>query len=203
MRQVVRVLLYTALPALAALNVWAFPRLFGVGYVAWFLDDGPLIGVAVGFLALVWDELEVRKGLLALNPVRYLSTCLSLAGVLIFSVGTSLTGRTREATLGALWDGVVATVMGLVITVLALGWLVVVAPLNWAVTLVAGAPARLHLRGARTRAVVYETSRRVDVAEEPVDALAGGTDVSLGRHPFAVTQALVSVVTYLVALAVG
>lgn len=203
-----RVPLYLALPALVALNAWAFPALFGLGYFEWFLYDGPLIAAATGFLALVWEDLETRDGLLALDPAQYLGTCFVLAGVLVFSAGTALTGRPAAgasaagaSAAGHLWDTLALAALGPLIAVFALGWVLVVAPLNWVVTLVAGAPARLHLRGVRTRAVVYETASRTEIAEEPVvegpaGAPSAGRDVSLGRHPFAVTQALVALVTY-------
>jgi hypothetical protein len=171
-----------------------------------------LISLSAGFLGLVWDDMEERKGLLSANPVRYLAACFSVAGVLTFAMGTHLkspkvgepTEHTATAKVGEVWDKLMSTLLAMGLLVLTLSWCLVVAPLGYLTTLFAGAPARMYLRGDRGRSFLRKVDGNWEVNEdfrkEPAPVESGenrGVDVSISRKPFALTQALSAVVLFL------
>jgi hypothetical protein len=209
-----RAFLYTTLPGLIVLNWWIFRQVIELDYFRWYLDKGPIISLSMGFVALIWEELDTREGLLSANPVLYLATCFTLAGILSNSLGVHLEGskydRTKTGwcyTMGYVWDIVATVFLALIIIPLLLAWIIVVAPLNYVVTLVAGAPARQQLRGSLWRSVVREAGKSVvidrelnldrDLEERLRKVDPGSKDVSFARKPFAVTQALAALVLWL------
>lgn len=83
-----KTLVYLMLPSLIAANWLIFKYFFGLHYLQWFIDNGSMVSLTTGFIALIWGQLEIRKDLVALDPARYIIACLQLAGVTTFSVGT-------------------------------------------------------------------------------------------------------------------
>jgi len=202
-----RVLLaYLAIPALLLFNTWLFRAVLGIDYFGWYLDDGAMISVTTGFIALIWEELEESTALVSLNPVTYFAAALQVAGVLLYSVGTSLqapigrqvtdSARTR---LGVLWDALAATGLGLLMLAAVIVWIVVVTPMQWVVMVFAGAPVRRQLRGGLQRTVVERRGSQI-TTEPGAGRRRGATliDVTLGRKPVAVTQALTALVLLVV-----
>jgi len=202
-----RVLLaYLAIPTLLLFNTWLFRAVLGIDYYGWYLDDGALIGVATGFIALIWKELEGYDGLVALNPVAYFGAALQVAGVLLYSAGTSqrapihrqvTEARSAWTRVGILWDAVASTGLGLMILVAVIIWIVVVMPMQWLVMVIAGAPIRRQLRDGLRRTVVERRGSQITTepgaGQQPGGALI---DVTLARKPFAVTQALIALVLF-------
>lgn len=208
----VRVVWYLGLPLLILANYWLFPRIADIDYFQWYLSNGVVISLAAGFLGLVWEDMEERKGLLSADPVRYMAACFTVAGVLTFAMGTHLKssksdepiGTTALVSMGEAWDKLVTTLLAVIVLVLTLAWCLLVAPLGYVTTLVAGAPARMYLRGDRGRSYIRKVGGNWEVDEffrnqaAPVDTSAGrGVDVSISRKPFALTQAISAVVLFL------
>lgn len=203
--KLVTLLVYAVLPALLLANLWCFQRFFDTSYLQWYLDKGPIISLSLGFIALIWEELDARKGLLSANPVYYLGTCLALAGILAHALGVQMESNKRRdaaahgwSVFGQLWDLLVTVVVGMAIIVLLFAWILVVAPLNYVVTLFAGAPARMQLRGLAYRSMVIEANGRIEIIKAPTNTATDekAVDVSFARKPFAVTQALTALMLW-------
>jgi hypothetical protein len=98
-----------------------------------------------------------------------------------------------------LFDGIVSVVVLGLIGVIVVAWLLVVAPLNYFVTLVSGVLARQELRGQAWRAIAVPngagTILETAPSESPIPENA--IDVSLARKPFSVTQAITSLIIWL------
>jgi hypothetical protein len=92
---------------------------------------------------------------------------------------------------------VVMTVM-VILFLAALGWVLVVAPLNYFLNLATGAPARQQLREPDYRAVAIKSENRVTYTVWPtkLPLPAGWADFSLARKPFAITQIVNTVVLF-------
>jgi len=202
-----RVLLaYLAIPALLLFNTWLFRAVLDLDYYGWYLDDGALIAVTTGFIALIWEELEGSSGLVSLNPVAYFGAALQVAGVLLYSVGTGQKAPIRQQVaearsagtrVGILWDAVASTGLALMILAAVIVWIVVVTPMQWVVMVLAGAPVRRQLRGGLRRTVVERRGSQI-TTEPGAGPQPGGTliDVTLARKPVAVTQALTALVVF-------
>lgn len=167
----------------------------------WFIDNGSLISILTGFFALVWKGLDETKGLLAWHPLRFLASCWTLAGVFFMAASANLSGpldgvnkRADDSVsiIETLWDGVLAPVMNLLMGLAVLAWVVFISPLFYVLTLVTGAPARREIRGTGRRLVVIPEGFRTVIQEQPSsqEVPAHATDVSFGRNPFALTNAL-------------
>lgn len=201
---------YLAIPLLIAANWFAF-RMFGhTSYFQWYLQAGPVISLATGFLGLIWEDLAARKALISANPAQYFGACLQLTGAFYFSLGTQdrspkETFREENVSLGKVWDDWMTLLLTLPIVGIVMIWVLVVAPLNYVVTLVSGAPARRALNRPVRRAVAVEDGHLLTVSEAGDEAGVPGTlnDISFGRKPLAVTQAMNALVLWGVKIIFG
>jgi hypothetical protein len=160
---------YLLVPGLLLFDWAVFRYLFGVDYVGWYLANGALIGVSTAFVARIWESVEQLGGpLVSANPRRYYAGCLTAAASLVFVIGSSFIrssglrsaeanetrseGRPRSVPgtlLGVgleFIDVLLAVVIRFLVVAAAFGWLLFVAPANYIVTLLAGAPTRDYLR---------------------------------------------------------
>ena len=82
--------------------------------------------------------------------------------------------------------------------ILALAWVVLVAPLAYFVMLVAGVPARQALRGKVVTTYIDEEEGQVTITKPQAGAKlpTRTSDLSFARDPFAVTQAVSSLVLW-------
>lgn len=239
---------YLLVPGLLVFDWAVFRYLLGTDYVAWYLANGALIGLGTAFVSGIWETVDdLGRSLVSADPVAYYSACLGSAGTFALVAGTAIKSATpddRSSGERFRLDAVVAPLDGLsnlLVTVavvgVVLGWLLFVAPANYLVTLVSGAPARAHLRSPHKRLVgvaernaarredrlfsdrdavarlslgpsrdlfLYETGtgahRPLTAAESralsEADATGRVVDLTLGRKPFATTQALTGLVLF-------
>ncbi|HKO98417.1 MAG TPA: hypothetical protein VJU86_15575 [Pyrinomonadaceae bacterium] len=199
-----------------------FSVLFKQNFFVWFLKNGSVISLATGFLGLVWKDLKVRLGLIASHPSAYYAACLQLVGVFIISIGSTGNGKPKELPFdiglnnkpGQILDGVFYILLSLLMAVMCMAWLVVAAPLNYFVTLIAGAPARQELRGKLVSTSFYEETvssphrggaGTLHVIDPSVDREleSASTAISFARDPFAVTQATSAVMLWIANLIYG
>ena len=202
---------------LICLNWLVFRDLMHQNYFLWYLKNGALISLATGFLALTWKEMKARIGLISSHPSAYVGACLVVLGVFVYSL--SPTNSTEKAqpkeigfdiglnlTVARVLDDVLYILLSIVMALLSLAWLVIVAPLGYFVTLIAGVPARQELRGKIAPTYVHEETGdtfrgdkgNVTILEPGAAATlaSGSTYLSFARDPFAVTQAMTALVLW-------
>src|SRR2546423_5709187 len=183
---------------------WFVFELFHQKYFLWYLNNGPIISLAAGFLALTWTSMKARIGLISSNPAAYIAACLQVLGVLFYSLAPAKSSQVVEPSkteidiglngaLVKLFDNVIYVLLALVMAVLSLGWIIFVAPLAYFVTLIAGVPARQSLRKKIVSTYVEEDRGYVNLIEAP-EGGKSGADLSFARDPFATTQAVSSLV---------
>lgn len=168
---------------------WLIQALTETSLLNWYLQNGALIGLAssIGFLA--WGDLNRHVGLISAHPVDYLGSCLQLIGMPITVMGVHLSGP-REPIAGASpLDAALTTILALLLTALLLGWLLLVAPLQYFVFLICGAPGRHFARSPR-RTVARLERGRLEVQELAKDAPmpAGWWEASLAQKPVSMTH---------------
>lgn len=106
---------YLLIPGLLLFDWAVFRYLLGTDYLAWYIANGALIGISTAFVARVWESVELfGRPLVSADPRKYYGGCLSIAGTVIFLVGTWVrpAGRDEDggetgghqATLGS-WSG--------------------------------------------------------------------------------------------------
>jgi riboflavin synthase len=200
------------------LNWLVFKTLLHQNYFLWYLKNGVLISLATPFLALTWKDMKVRIGLISSHPSAYVSAWLQVLGVFIYSLAPlDSTRKSKPKDVGfdiglysgfaEVLDSILYYVMAILMLLLGLAWGLLVAPLLYFVTLLAGVPARQQLRGNITPTSVHEETSdkkpedrgKVTILEPGAgtSSTAGGTFVSFARDPFTVTQAMSAVVLWL------
>ncbi len=191
--------------AVVVINFLVF-RLFRTNYFLWYLKAGPIISLASGFLAPTWTSMKARIGLISSNPAAYLAACQQIVGVFwnsIAPLNSKIKPQPKNigidiglgGMLATLFDDLLYLVFVLVMAVLGAAWLVLVAPLGYFVTLIAGVPARTALRGKTVTTRIAERAGQVELIEPTgAKSSAGTTDLSFARDPFAVTQTVSSLV---------
>ncbi len=195
-------------PAMIAVN-WFLFRLFGGKYFLWYLKNGPIISLATAFLGPTWTSLKARSGLISAHPAVYLGACMQILGVFF----TSLSPKRRkqkvrpddmagelglDSGLVKAFDDFLYVLLVLAMVVLSLAWMVVVAPLAYFVTLLAGVPARQALRGKITPTYVAEANGKVEIVGPSAVANSStkASNLSFAQDPFAITQAASSLVLF-------
>lgn len=190
---------FAILAGLVALNEAAFRVLFGARYVDWYLANGTLIGFATSLVTTAWGDPNRNLDLISAHPLRYLRACAWVEGLAFHALGTPLrrneTAPARRSSLDTLLG---LAVMGVVMGLLLL-WAVVVVPLQYAVNLVAGAPARLaHSSEWRPVARMRpDGSLEVDEIRKSESVPGDGWDSGLFGKPVAITGLLSAVLLYL------
>jgi riboflavin synthase len=207
--------------ALVVLNWFSFKAFLNQNYFLWYLKNGALISLATPFLALVWKDMKVRVGLISSHPSAYFSALFQVLGVFVHSLAP-LDSENRpkpkrigfdiglNSTFGRVLDSLLYYVIALVLLFLSLAWAIVVAPLLYFVTLLAGVPAREQLRGKiaptyvreETSDATPEDKGKVFLVEPKTDTESrdGATFSSFARDPFAVTQAMAALVLWIASL---
>jgi hypothetical protein len=193
----------TILAVSISLSWWAFRSFGNTNYFVWYLKNGSWIGMVVSFIALIWEGLGVRADLLSASPAKYVRACFGLLAAFFLSCSVYIDNLRfgpndgdggRRSAIASLLDSVMAPLILLTIIICVIAWLVVIAPLNYFITILTGAIARQELRGTRWRPIYKQTDKEIIMAKQPAKDILpdNAVDISLARKPFAVSQAITS-----------
>jgi hypothetical protein len=174
------------------LNQWAFTRWFGTSYPAWYLANGSLIGLISSIVALSWGDLNRHVGLISAHPLDYLGSYLQLAGLPIYELGTHLRTGAAPRDGRNFFDLLVASLVAGAISVAILVWVLVVAPAQYFLYLVCGAPGRVFA-GSRVRVTArFEGGTRLELREmeRGANLPEGWWEAGIANKPVALTGAL-------------
>jgi hypothetical protein len=192
------------------INWFVFQYVFHENYFIWYITNGTLIGIIVSFAGSIWEGLSFRTLLLSAHPGFYIQGCFGLLAAFFKSASVSgdrdpyykLSESNRDSVsefdfgLDTFMDAVLKLILG----ILMLAWFIVVAPLNYFITIFTGSIARLELSGKYKHAIVTQTdgnfylssiARNEKLPEHAID-------ISLAAKPFAMTQAITALVLFIV-----
>lgn len=174
--------------ALCALNHWLFASLWGLSYATWFIAKGVQISLAAALAALAWGSLDKHSALISAHPLVFIGAHLQLIGLPIYALGTTL----RHAK-GAWPDRCLTLVFAVLISSGLLLWALVVAPAQYFLILLCGAPARV-MQGSKQIPVAHMDEPRLALSVgEASAALGDGTwNASLAQKPVTLTQGLIA-----------
>jgi hypothetical protein len=153
----------------------------GVDYFDLYLEDGFGVVLLFGVLTFAID-LDKYPDLIAAHPIVYLASTSQLVGTVFLALPALLEGplpedKLRDAGLDFLaprfrlrvLDEVLTVLALMVLLVAALAWLVLVAPLQYWVNLVCGAPAREALASSKTLWLVKRSDGNVQLGLDSKD----------------------------------
>lgn len=88
---------FAALVGLLAFDHWLFAKWLGTAYWRWYLTNGTLIGLITPIVFKAWGDLaDKHKGLLSPHPLVYLTSCLQVIGLPIYSLDTQIKDNRDE-----------------------------------------------------------------------------------------------------------
>ncbi len=136
-----------------------FQFLLDANYVHWYVANGAELALVLTVFALA-VKLDDERGLVSAHPAQYVGAWFAffgqgfmwLSGLLKPGSGTSNPGSVP------FWDSLVTLLFCLAWSVVAFVWLLVVAPAQYCVSLVCGAPVRMTL--STKLATVESTPRK-------------------------------------------
>ena len=185
---------WAILGAALAVNYFAFAS-FDENYFRWYLANGALIAIIFGFVALA-VRLDDYPDLVSSNPLRYLYACVTLSQHL-FLAWNQVIGvdpeRAPGLLLSKLVDLVVSFIAWICVAVGFIGWLLVVAPIQYLPYAVLGAPARNALRNQTRSTYDPETDTLLLAA---TDESSSGHTIGYVEKPVALTSALTAAVLW-------
>jgi hypothetical protein len=124
-----------------AAAAWAGFAALGVDYFGFWQRSGALIGLGTAALGWAWRSLDNHPGLISANPRIFAGSALQLAGLPLTAFGGHLRSRGRISG----FDRLAILPAGVVFAVAVIGWLLLIAPAQYFVFLLAGAPSRVAL----------------------------------------------------------
>jgi hypothetical protein len=194
--------------ALAAVNALWF-SLAGGDYFRWFLDNGALVALVFGVVTTAVD-LDRNPGLIAANPLGFeigvVRVFLELSSSLWGMFGAPRSDRQLED-LGLtevqtrfrsrLLDYLLSNLFLLVLAAAMLAWALVIAPLQYFVNLVCGAPARVALASRTTMYRVQLTPSHTEYVNAPKDSPeVDGSELTFASRPVSFTAAIAAALLF-------
>lgn len=178
-------LTFLILAALVAADYVVF-RHFDRQYLRWYAAQGPLISVAVSAIAVVVD-LDQDRNLISAHPGKYAGAWGAVPGVTSYYLSQITEADTRPGL-----DGIITGLSGLALVALWACWLIVIAPVQYFVTLIAGAPARSAIAGGRHVSIERpDDTETIVIRSVPFASMPeGAQEVGLARRPVTVTSTI-------------
>jgi hypothetical protein len=185
---------FLGLAAIVFINSLLIQKLFSTGlsgYIKWYLSAGVFISLAVAAFGAAWGEIDHNVGLVSANPLKYLKACSKLAGLSIFAFGGHLRKENHDG--HPLWDLLCGIPLIVVFMLASFAWLLLIAPLQYFLFLVCGAPSRIALRSRyRLRAAMKDETLYYGGYTEQDPALPEpkvGWDASMRNKPVTLANA--------------
>jgi hypothetical protein len=170
---------------------------FDINYFRWYLANGALIAIVFGFVSLA-VRLDDYPDLISSNPLRYLYACLTLFLHLFLAWNQVIAVDPERATgllLSKLFDLVISLLAWAAVAVAFIGWLLVVAPIQYLPYAVLGAPARNALRNPARPQYDPATDTTLTAAAEGSSA---GHTIGYVEKPVTLTSAFTAAVLWVV-----
>jgi hypothetical protein len=180
---------FVGIGALVAADYLGF-RHFHRNYFHWYVTQGTLVSVTLSAL-VVGLELDQYPALISTNARDYAAGWVEKPGFLFLSFSDVIGSNTVPAI-----DGILTGLIGLALAPLWISWLIVVAPVQYFVILLTGAPARSALASGRKTLIGRQESfteiRSAPASEDAQEA----QEITLARHPVSATNAITAAVLF-------
>jgi hypothetical protein len=184
-----------------------FRAAFDLSYFRWYVDNGTLLNLALALVTVAWPDLNELRNLISPHPLRYLQAWSGLFGFTFVSMPDAdiplheLQGSSNRSAPSAVWTilDIVDTVLRFAWLLVFLGavlfWLLVIAPVQYFVFLVAGALARGAARSSKkliVKASAQESNVDFTIKDLPAgeDPPAGWSESGFFARPFTITVVL-------------
>jgi hypothetical protein len=191
---------FLGLAAICLLNSLIFHKFLGRGwrgYLDWYISAGPFIGLAQVAFAISWQALDKNTDLVSSDPLKYIGSCFWLVGLPINAFGGHLKAKNYHRVNP--WDVIVAMPLIIMFVLAAFAWLLLIAPPQYFLFLVCGAPSRVALNSNyRLRAELADNILKFVEPKPDEPEPKTGWDASMRDKPVTMANAFGAVVLFLV-----
>lgn len=143
-------------------TAWAAFGWFGSDYLMFWQRSGAVIGLGIAGAGWAWGSVDRHPGLISANPRIFAASALQLAGLPLIAFGGHLRTRTRVST----FDRAAILPAALIFAAAVIGWLLLIAPAQYFVFLVAAAPSRVALASDYRLFAFFGPDGRLQTAEQ-------------------------------------
>jgi hypothetical protein len=186
-----------ALVCVCAVNYWVFPRLFDSNYLRWYVSAGPFIGLATAAFGAAWGKLDNNTGLISAVPLHYIGACLQVVGLPVLVFGGHVRSKNQPRGVGV-WNVLFTLPLLVALVVAAVGWLLLIAPLQYFVFLICGAPSRIAMTSAyRVQARMHGWGLAFDERNVKDPKPEEGWDASMTDKPVTLANAFSAAALFL------
>ncbi|HKR62030.1 MAG TPA: hypothetical protein VJS64_20245 [Pyrinomonadaceae bacterium] len=191
---------FLALAGTCFLNSVLFRKVFAVGwkgYFDWYIRTGPFIELAVVVFGVAWESLDKNTGLVSANPLAYIGSCLQLVGLPLDALGGHL--QTKNYNRVNPWDLIVATPLIAFFTLATIAWFIFVAPPQYFLFLVCGAPSRVALNSDYRLQAEFDGNilKPLDLKPDETKPVKGW-DASMRNKPVTMANAFGAAVLFII-----
>ena len=184
--------------SICTINYLLFPVLFSTNYLRWYVSAGPFIGLATAAFAAAWGKLDNNIGLVSANPLLYIGSWLQVAGLPLQVFGGHIRPKNLQSRASSL-DLLFVLPLVVVFVVAVFAWLWLIAPLQYFVFLVCGAPSRIaRASSLRVHAQLDDERLKFEELSSGDMARKEGWDVSMRDKPVTLTNAFSAATLFLV-----
>ena len=188
-----------------AFDHWIFERLFGVSHWRWYIENGVEISFVAAAMALVWKEiLEMMPSLISAEPAVYFGAQFHLVGVCVEALGVQIGSAPGQPRNVSALEMIFGVPFVLLLACLLAGWLLVVAPAQYFLVLICGAPARILAKSPHKLIMWFENGQLrsgtvLREQEVPEDRMVA----SFSERPVAVTNMFASMLLFILQFCIG
>ena len=162
------------------------------------------INLVSSVASMAWGDMNKHTGLISSHPSNYMGSCLQLVGLPIYTLGTHLRNNKGELRAIAILDLILTIPLFLALVGAMVIWLVVIAPPQYFVYLICGAPARI-LSQSKRQTIAQLKGTQLTITEIGSDEKIpeGWWSASISQKPVAITNLFASLLFLIVKPLIG
>ena len=199
-----------AFAGLIAVDEVVLRVLFDAHYLSWYLANGAIVSLVVAFVALAWGDVNDVRGLISAHPFEYAAAHVALCVLPTQSLAAVLaprgdSPRPQSAPIGIpVADAILTAVVTVCLLAAFVAFILLIAPIQYFVYLVAGAPGR-EACGSPQRAWYTIGTREIRVESGPRSAglPERATESAYTGQPVTLTATLASALLFATQLVVA
>jgi hypothetical protein len=188
---------------LIAVDELVLRALFETHYLSWYLANGAMVSLVVAFVTLAWGDLNALTDLISAHPLEYARAHVNLCTLPNQSLGAiqaprGPAGRAAGVPTGLpVADAVLTAAVSVLLVAVCVVYTLVVAPVQYLVYLVAGAPGRMACASPeRAWQLIGPSGLEVGSKRRSEELPEGATESAYTAQPVTFTAVLASALLF-------
>jgi len=183
---------WLVIAGLLATNYYLFNHFLKLSYIKWFIEQGTFISIITGLVYIFREKDTKDLGLISDHPFDFLGAQLQVLGMLFLALGDGLKGS-RGSKFHLQVDSIITLIIFLPLSVILIGWFLIVIPCQYLVYFICGAPSRFF-QTSNTARIIEASSLSVKEDEQPQKT---SFELDIKKKPFEFTNAIAALVLFI------